>query len=207
MKKFIIIGTIILAILIGAFFIFHKPKQPLATKTVKYNNITETATAVGNIEPIQTSTVKSQVAGIVTTIFHNNGDLVKKGEKLLVIDPYPPPTTLATNLYNVNQDQITLNNDLTTYKNYLYLKKERIIPSNYDQLITAKKAVKLDRVKLTYDNQIKQLSESGKASIGGKIIQTTVVSPITGYILQRLTSIGDTINSIQDQANGIFKNF
>ena len=119
MKKWIII--IVLMLMGVGYWLMHshhKSQTPLKTMVVKTNTITETATAVGDIEPQQTSTIKSQVAGIVSHLFHHEGDYVHRGDKLITIKPAPTPTTIATDENKINQDKINLQNAVSTLQNY-----------------------------------------------------------------------------------------
>ena len=153
MKKWIFFISLIFICVIY-FSFFHSKSNPINLKTiiVKKQTIIETATAIGDIEPRQTSTVKSQVAGIVSKIFHHEGDFIKKGDKLITINPAPPPTTIATDQNKVNQVRINLENAGAILKIYLYLLVNHIIGPNYSELLSAK-TYQVDKAQLKFDTQ------------------------------------------------------
>jgi len=63
---------------------------------------------VGAVEAYKTISVKSQVSGILTDMYFNEGDMVKKGQKLFTVDPRPYEAQLAQAEANLKKDQAQL---------------------------------------------------------------------------------------------------
>ncbi len=63
---------------------------------------------IGNVEAYSTISVKAQVNGQLTEAFFREGDYVKKGDKLFVIDPRPLQAALNQSLANASRDEAAL---------------------------------------------------------------------------------------------------
>ena len=73
---------------------------------------------IGNVEPLSTVQIKSQVTGQIQSIYFDEGQFVKKGAPLLLIDPRPydaqvkqSEANLAKDLAQVKQAQATVEKD------------------------------------------------------------------------------------------------
>lgn len=200
MKKWFGILVIVIITLFAAFILKPSNKTtPLKTVTVKQLNISETVTAVGNILPNHYITVKSQLSGIVGEIYQEAGTYVKKDENLLRVDPNPNLTDYAQAIANVTLDQTKVTSDQKQLNNYEFLEKHNIIKNNYNDLITAQQNFNVDTGALKLDQQKLDLLEKGNAIIGGELRQSTVTSPIDGFILQRNVDVGDPVISVSGQ--------
>jgi membrane fusion protein, multidrug efflux system len=61
----------------------------LNVATAKQGDIGVYLNAIGTVTPVYTSTITSQVSGIVTTVNYRESQMVRKGDSLLDIDPRP----------------------------------------------------------------------------------------------------------------------
>src|SRR3972149_5267700 len=100
MKKFLIFLGIVLIIASGGFYYYkhHKSngkQDKLKRVPVELGTIVEKALAIGKIDPDYEIVVKSQVSGIVEVLYKEVGDVVEKGDPLLVVKPEPTPLELA----------------------------------------------------------------------------------------------------------------
>jgi len=201
MKKWcwiILLLVIIAAVIGGIVWHRHSSHKPVATVTVKRGDIHVQAVAVGSIVPQHSITVKSQLSGIVSQVYHQAGDYVHRGEKLLRIHPNPTPLTFAKAIAQVQEDKIKVTADKKLLANYHYLLKHHIIPSNYADYIKATQSAAVDQLSLENDQQNLSLTQKGSAVIGGKVMHSVIVSPITGYILSRDVDTGDPVVSLGD---------
>jgi len=63
---------------------------------------------IGNVEAYTTISVRAQVTGQITNVYFNEGDYVKKGDRLFSIDPRPLQGVLNQMEANLLKDQATL---------------------------------------------------------------------------------------------------
>ena len=95
MKKFIRIGimVVIALLFIGTFVFLYQKSQP---KDVEYNvlkvvksNIVQTTVATGKIEPRDEVQIKPQISGIISEVYKEAGETVKKGEVIAKVKVIP----------------------------------------------------------------------------------------------------------------------
>jgi HlyD family secretion protein len=94
-KKIAIFSAIGLAIIIIGAFVAMKarangnqaPKLPVKVGKAEIADIQVKVTEVGNVQPEVKVDVKSAVSGKVVSIFHRDGDLVKRGDVLARVEP------------------------------------------------------------------------------------------------------------------------
>jgi multidrug efflux system membrane fusion protein len=61
--------------------------------------------AIGNVEPYESVSVRSQVTGVVTEVLFHEGDFVKEDDHLFTIDPRPYQAMLEQARANLTRDQ------------------------------------------------------------------------------------------------------
>jgi len=95
--KKVVVGLVIvsiLVILVVKHFLGGGKSTEIKTVKVKIGNVAERLTETGNIELLRTVEVKSKIAGTVQQILVREGDEVKSGDVLCIIDPDPTQTLL-----------------------------------------------------------------------------------------------------------------
>jgi len=83
--------------------------QPVVTAKVSQKNVPVDIAAVGNVEAYTTVSVRSQVTGQLQRAFFQDGDVVKKGDRLFTIDPRPLEAALKQAEATLLRDQALLN--------------------------------------------------------------------------------------------------
>jgi multidrug efflux system membrane fusion protein len=83
--------------------------QPVVTAKVSQKDVPVDIAAVGNVEAYISVSVRSQVTGQLQQAFFHEGDVVKKGDKLFIIDPRPLESALEQAEANLVRDQALLN--------------------------------------------------------------------------------------------------
>lgn len=156
--------------------------------TAKKGDIGVYVDAIGTVVPVYTSNITSQVNGIVTQVHYTEGQLVRKGDPLIEIDPRPYQATLLQAQGVLERDQGLLAQaqmDLARY-----------------QAAWARNAIQ----KQTLDDQEKQVQQiqgtvkNDQGTVQYDQIQVEfchIVSPITGRVGLRLVDPGNVV-----QANG-----
>lgn len=98
----IAVAAALLVALFVAWKLFHTPAAPpapppatLTVATPLQRSVTEWDDYVGRFAPSQTVQIRPRVSGAVTRIAFKDGDIVRKGDLLFVIDPRPFAASLA----------------------------------------------------------------------------------------------------------------
>ena len=187
MKKFIWI-VVILIIAGGVYFFIKKKKEDkpitLITETMRTGIISNSVTATGTIEPVDTVNVGSQVSGTIQNIYVDFNSVVKKGEHLATLDK-----SLFTD--QVNQDMATLQ---SAQSNLLYQKQ------NFDRQTQLYKVggistADFETAQSTYSAAVAGVSNAKAllSSAEKNLSYTNIYSPINGTVLSRNVSAGQTV--------------
>lgn len=154
------------------------------TEQVIRGEVSTSITATGTIEPVTEVEVGTQVSGIISHIYVDYNDEVKKGQVIAELDK----STLNARLASAQAQLASAKSDFVYQKKNLERMKElhnkQFISD--DEYETAELA--FDQAKATYEAQ--QLSvDEAKTNLG----YATITSPIDGVILSREVEEGQTV--------------
>jgi len=192
-RKFWIWAAIIVILLIGGCVLLHKSKPkkaaappaiPVSAAPVRTGSIDVILTGLGAVTPVYTVTVTSRVAGEITEIHYQEGQMVKKGDLLVVIDPRPYAAAATQAAGQLGRDQALLENariDLTRYGDAA---KAHAIPEQ--QLATQQALVKEDQGTV-------QLDQGNLDAAQVNLDYTQIRSPIDGRVGLRLVDLGNIV--------------
>jgi len=186
-KRSIIIIIVLLVAAAAVWFFFFRKKETtvvLQTESPQIGYISQSVTATGNIQPVDTVTVGSQVSGIIKTLFTDFNDKVKKGQLLAQLDK-------SLFLAQVDQNKATLlsaQSQLTYQqanfgRQELLYKTGAISKADYDNATYT-----LNNAKAQVENAKAQLASSEK-----NLSYTDIYSPMDGVVLTRSISVGQTV--------------
>jgi multidrug efflux system membrane fusion protein len=96
----------------------------VSVATVASGDVTVRIPALGTITPLATVTVRTQISGQLQKIFFTEGQLVKQGDPLALIDPRPYEAALAQAEGNLRRDQSQLAEARLDLKRYEDLIRE-----------------------------------------------------------------------------------
>jgi multidrug efflux system membrane fusion protein len=164
----------------------------IATRAQKGNIDVYFAGLLGSVTPINTVTVRSRVDGELMIVHYREGDLVKKGELLVEIDPKPYQATLTQAEGQLLRDQALLENARIDLSRYELLIKTKAVPEQ--MLATQAALVKQDEGTVKTDEGT---VESAKVNVG----YTKITAPIAGRIGLRLVDPGNIVHSTD--SNGL----
>jgi multidrug efflux system membrane fusion protein len=81
------------------------PKITITTATAKKGDIGVYLDSIGTVTPVYTASISSQVNGLVVTVHYKEGQLVRKGDPLVDIDPRPYQAMLLQAQGALERDQ------------------------------------------------------------------------------------------------------
>ncbi|WP_459481698.1 efflux RND transporter periplasmic adaptor subunit [Clostridium saccharoperbutylacetonicum] len=139
-----------------------KPKE-VSIDTVSKRKITETTTETGTIEPNYRSNILLNSSQKVLKVAVKEGDFVKKGDLLVLLDSSEYETELEKQKINLQNAQLTLNQMLNTG-----IDKDK--SSSENSLIQAK--ANLETAKRKYDDLNKKFSQKQTLFNAGSISQS-----------------------------------
>jgi multidrug efflux system membrane fusion protein len=155
-------------------------------------DIPVTLDALGTVTPVATITVRPQVGGTITQILFREGQMVKKGQTLAVIDPRPLQMALLQAQGNLTRDQAQLANARLTLERYrTLLAQDSIARQDVDtQAATVK--------------QLEGTVMTDRAAVGTAKLNldwSRVKAPVDGRVGLRVVDVGNLVAA--NDANGI----
>ena len=183
----------------GTYFYLQSSAQPevIPTLVVEKGTIEKEAVAVGKIVPAHSVSIKSQIDGIVGEIYAQVGENVKQGQALIKVRPNPTPKALTDASTELMSSEAALESAKQKLVNLESLVKQNIIPSNYDDYVSARSEVKSAQATVLQKRQNLELIQSGEASIGDARLTSTIYAPIDGTVLNRKVEVGEPIISTE----------
>lgn len=199
MKKRWLFLVVLSASVMGAGYYFltqaesHNKALPFVVASI--GSIEKKAVAVGHIVPAHSISIKSQIDGIVGEIYHHVGDVVTVNTPLIKVRPNPTPAALMLANTDLMQSEATLESAQKKLENLNQLVEQNIIPNNYGEYIQAKSDVKSSKADVQQKRQNFDLIRSGESSVGNSKLNSTIIAPINGTILNLKVEIGEPIIS------------
>ncbi|MGD0212899.1 MAG: efflux RND transporter periplasmic adaptor subunit [Terriglobales bacterium] len=142
--------------------------------------------ALGAVTPVYTVTVTSRVQGEITQVYYHEGQMVKKGDPLIEIDPRPYQAALTQVQGQLAHDQAVLKEariDLDRYKQAL--DRNAIAKQQYDDQ---------EQVVLQDEGTVKN-DEGQLANAQVNLVYTHITAPIAGRVGLRLVDPGNIIQA------------
>ncbi len=110
------------------------PPVPVLAAKVVEKTVPLDLKAIGNVEPYATVGIKSRIAGQLLQVNFKEGQDVKEGELLFVIDPRPYEAALQQAEANLQKDKALANKAQADARRYAELiKKQFVSQQEYDQ--------------------------------------------------------------------------
>ena len=143
-------------------------------------------TALGTVTPYMSVTVKARVSGELEPVKFTEGQQVRQGETIMVIDPRPYQAALDQAKGNLARDEALLKDAKAQYARFKAL---------YDAGVVSKEAMQADEAT---QGQYQGAIASDKAMVETAQLQLawcTIQSPISGRIGLRLVDPGNIITA------------
>jgi multidrug efflux system membrane fusion protein len=126
----------------------NKPQQeavPVVVGTVSQKNIPYEIKNIGTVEAYNIVDVRSRVGGELKQVYFQEGQDVRKGDPLFLIDPAPYQAAMEGAKANLARDTVMARNAEESARRYAELvKKEYITQQQYDDMLTNSEALKAE---------------------------------------------------------------
>jgi len=158
----------------------------LTSATANKGDIGNYLDSIGTVTPVYTSSITSQVNGIVTAVHYREGRIVRKGDPLIDIDPRPYEATLLQAQGTLERDQNVLAQAKMDLERYKDAWARRAIPKqtldDQEKLVLQDEGtVKLDQGTVQFD----------QVQVGF----CHITAPIDGRVGLRLIDPGNVVQS------------
>jgi multidrug efflux system membrane fusion protein len=158
----------------------------VTTVTAQKGDIGVYLDAIGTVTPVYTSSITSQVNGIVTEVHYREGQIVHKGDSLIDIDSRPYRATLMQAQGTLERDQNVLGQAKMDLQRYHEAWDRRAIPKQ--QLDDQEKIVLQNQGTVKLDEGTVQFDQV-------QVSYCHIVAPITGKVGLRLVDPGNVVQS------------
>ncbi|MPZ30136.1 MAG: MdtA/MuxA family multidrug efflux RND transporter periplasmic adaptor subunit [Rhodospirillales bacterium] len=161
---------------------------PVGVAAAQKGEIPVVIRALGTVTPLHTVNVKTQIAGQLLKVEFKEGQMVKQGDLLALVDPRPYDVALQQAIGQQQRDEALLKNAQTDLERYKKLVAQDSIARQ--QLDTQQSLVRQYEAALVIDQAA---VDAAKLNVA----YTRIVSPITGRIGLRTVDPGNFV-SISD---------
>lgn len=159
---------------------------PVAVATAEKKDVPVFLEGLGSVQAYNTVSLKSRVDGQIVQINFKEGQYVKQGDLLIVIDPRPYQVQLEQAQAALARDLAQQKNAQLDYDRYQGLVKDGVIAQQ--QFDTQKALV----------NQLEGTVQTDQAAIDNaklQLVYTRITSPVSGRIGLRLVDIGNMVHA------------
>lgn len=184
-KKWWII--IVLVILFGALYLMRggsDTKSQYATLNIGHGDLRQVVTATGEIQPLNTVNVGSQVSGTIENLYVDYNSKVKKGDVLLTIEP----SVLQASVDEAKASLVSAQSQ----RNYAKSEYERNKILYADGFISR---AEMEQSQTTYEqaeqsvNRMQSQYDRAETNLG----YATITSPVDGTVISREVDVGQTV--------------
>lgn len=187
-KKNIIVGLVVVAVAIAccclAFCGKDKHELSFETAVVGVNDISNSVTATGTIEPVTSVDVGTQVSGIVAKLYVDYNSVVKKGQVIAELDKTNLTSQVNTARAALNNAQSQLTYQKANYNRYKTLYDKGLVSA--DEYETALLSYRQAQDAVT---QQRESLQQAQTNLG----YATITSPVDGVVLSREVEEGQTV--------------
>jgi multidrug efflux system membrane fusion protein len=168
------------------------PTIPVSVYTAERRDMPVYLTGLGSVTALNTVNVKSRVDGELVQVAFKEGETVKKGDLLAVIDPRPYQVQLSQAEAQLFKDQASLRDAQLNYERFKGLLQESGAMSQQQ----------VDTQKATVD-QLEGAVRSDHAAVNNAQLQLTychITAPVGGRIGLRLVDPGNMVHASDTNA-------
>ena len=221
MKKFIKVGILVLIalIFIGTFVFLYRKSQP---KEAQYNiqkvettDLVQTTVATGKIEPRDEVEIKPQISGIISEVYKEAGQKVKKGEVIAKVKVIPELGQLNSAESRVRLAEMNGRQAETDLTRMEKLYNDKLVSNEeYEKTLLAARQAR-EEIQAAKDNLeiVKEGITKNSASFSSTLIRSTIDGLIldvpikvgNSVIMSNTFNDGTTIATVADMSDLIFR--
>ncbi|MEQ4923865.1 macrolide transporter subunit MacA [Proteus hauseri] len=199
-----VITLILVIVAIAAYFFVPRENLPTYhTETITRGELSKEVTATGKLDAVRKVDVGAQVSGQLQTLFVKEGDAVKKGDLLAIIDPKKAQNDVTESQEtdnelraNLQQAKAELRLAQLTYQRQLKLIGTYAIAQ--EELDRAKTDVDVKKARIiTYEAQIKK-NQATLDTAKTNLQYTRITAPMDGVVTFIKTLEGQTVIAAQE---------
>ncbi len=186
----LILPLVVVAASAGAFLWWRERQKPAPvafnTVNVSRGTLTQTVTATGDLQPVSTVEVSSQISGLIKEVLVDYNSQVKAGDVLARIDP-------ATYVTRLGQAEAELANTKANHQ-LVRLNAERIRALHERNLVSQQELDQAEAQLSQADAQL-LIRTSAVESVKVDLSRCTITAPIDGVVLDRPATVGKTVSA------------
>jgi HlyD family secretion protein len=179
---------VIIVALAGAGYYYYtlksSPEIEFTSTTITRSDIIQSVTASGDLQPVVTVDVSSQISGLISVVMVDYNSLVKKGDLLAKIDP-------ATYESRLKQAKAQFANTRANH-NLIKLNAERTRALREQQLVSQQELDQAEAQLAQAEAQL-QIQQAAVDTAGVDLSRCNIYTPIDGIVIDRLTDVGKTV--------------
>lgn len=221
MKKYIKIAVLVLIgiIIIGTFVFLYRKSQPKETvyHTLKAEktSLRQTTVATGKIEPRDEVEIKPQISGIISEVYKEAGQTIKKNEVIAKVKVIPELGTLNAAESRVRLAEMNGKQAETDLQRMEKLYESKLVSNEeYEQTLLAARQAR-EEIQAAKDNLeiVKEGITKNSASFSSTLIRSTIDGLIldvpikvgNSVIMSNTFNDGTTIATVADMSDLIFR--
>lgn len=186
----LILPLVVVAAAAGAFIWWRERQKPAPisfnTVSVSRGTLTQAVTATGDLQPVATVEVSSQISGLIKEVLVDFNSQVKAGDVLARIDP-------ATYVTRLGQAEAELANTKANHQ-LVRLNAERIRALHQRNLVSQQELDQAEAQLAQADAQL-LIRTSAVESVKVDLGRCTITAPIDGIVLDRPATAGKTVSA------------
>lgn len=162
----------------------NEKETGFATAIISRGNLRQVVTATGEIQPLNTISVGSQVSGTIEEIFVDYNSKVKKGDILLTIEPSVLQASVDEAYASLVSSESQRNYAKSEYeRNKILFEDGYISRAELEQSQTTYEQAEqnVNKMKSQYDRSVTNLGYA------------TITSPVDGTVISRQVDVGQTV--------------
>lgn len=197
MKKYIKIAVLVLIgiIIIGTFVFLYQKSQPeetmYHTMKAEKTNLVQTTVATGKIEPRDEVQIKPQISGIISEVYKEAGQTVKKNEVIAKVKVIPELGTLNAAESRVRLAEMNGKQAETDLQRMEKLYESKLVSNEeYEQTLLAARQAR-EEIQAAKDNL--EIVKEGITKNSASFSSTLIRSTINGLILDVPIKVGNSV--------------